>query len=401
MFLFFRIKMSDVVIVAAKRTPIGNFNGGLSSVPAHDLASTVIKDLLTTTGVEPAQVSEVILGQVLTAGQGQNPARQASIAAGLPHAVPATGVSMVCGSGLRAVQLAYQAIKTGDSGVVVAGGMESMSLSRHSMHARAGVKFGDVSLEDTMMKDGLTDAFHNYHMGMTAENVAKNYNISKAEQDEFSAKSQQKAGAAMSEGRFKNEIVEVTVPGRKASVVVSTDEFPKPETTVEGLAKLRPAFLRDGTGSVTAGNASGINDGAAAVLLMTAEHASKHGLAPLCRVVSAATAGVDPAVMGTGPIPAVRSALAKAGWSLDDVDLYELNEAFAAQAIAVQRELGVPDAKVNVNGGSIALGHPIGASGARILVTLIHALKNSGGKKGCAALCIGGGMGIALCVEML
>lgn len=393
--------MSDVVIVAAKRTPIGNFNGGLSTVPAHDLASTVIKDLLNTTGVQAADVSEVILGQVLAAGQGQNPARQATIGAGLPHGVPAMGVNMVCGSGLRAVQLATQAIKTGDSSIVVAGGMESMSLSRHSMHARAGVKFGDVSLEDTMMKDGLTDAFHNYHMGVTAENVAKNYNLSRVEQDQFSARSQQKAGVAMAEGRFKNEIVEVTVPGRKASVVVSTDEFPKPETTDDSLAKLRPAFQRDGSGTVTAGNASGINDGAAAVLLMSADEASKRGLTPLCRVVSAATAGVDPAVMGTGPIPAVKAALFKAGWSLEDVDLFELNEAFAAQAIAVQRELGVPDAKVNVNGGSIALGHPIGASGARILVTLVHALKSGGSKKGCAALCIGGGMGIALCVEMI
>ena len=393
--------MSDVVIVAAKRTPIGNFNGGLSTVPAHDLASTVIKDLISTTGVQAADVSEVILGQVLAAGQGQNPARQASIGAGLPHSVPAMGVNMVCGSGLRAVQLATQAIKTGDSSVVVAGGMESMSLSRHSMHARTGVKFGDVSLEDTMMKDGLTDAFHNYHMGVTAENVAKNCDLSRLEQDEFSARSQQKAGVAMAEGRFKNEIVEVTVPGRKTSVVVSTDEFPKPETTADSLAKLRPAFQRDGSGTVTAGNASGINDGAAAVLLMSADEAKKRGLSPLCRVVAAATAGVDPALMGTGPIPAVKAALSKAGWSIEDVDLFELNEAFAAQAIAVQTELGVPDSKVNINGGSIALGHPIGASGARILVTLVHALKSGGGKKGCAALCIGGGMGIALCVEMI
>eukprot|EP00088_Acartia_fossae_P013177 TRINITY_DN16859_c0_g1_i2.p1 TRINITY_DN16859_c0_g1~~TRINITY_DN16859_c0_g1_i2.p1 ORF type:complete len:414 (+),score=97.77 TRINITY_DN16859_c0_g1_i2:59-1243(+) len=392
---------SSVVIVAAKRTPIGNFNGGLAAVPAHNLAATVIKDLLAGTGVQAADVSEVILGQVLSAGQGQNPARQASMAAGLPDSVPAMGVNMVCGSGLRAVQLGAQAIMTGDSCIVVAGGMESMSLSRHAVHARAGVKFGDVSLEDTMLKDGLTDAFNNYHMGMTAENVAKKFNISRAEQDEFSVRSQQKAGVAMTEGRFKEEIVQVTVPGRKADVIVNTDEFPKPETNVDGLAKLRPAFQRDGTGSVTAGNASGINDGAAAVLLMTAEEAAKRGLTPLCRVVAAATAGVDPAVMGTGPIPAVRAAVGKAGWSLDEIDLFELNEAFAAQAIAVQRELGVPDAKVNVNGGSIALGHPIGASGCRVLVTLIHALKQASGKKGCAALCIGGGMGIAMCVEML
>jgi len=393
--------MSDVVIVAAKRTAIGNFNGSLSTVSAHDLAATVIKDLLAETCVQGSDISEVILGQVLSAGHGQNPARQASIAGGLPDTVPAMGINMVCGSGLRAVYVGAQAILNGDSNIVVAGGMENMSMSKHAMSARQGVKFGDVSLEDTMLKDGLTDAFHKYHMGMTAENIANKYGITRLEQDEYSVASQQKTGVAMSENWFKDEIVDVSVPGRKGAVIVNTDEFPRADTNVDSLSKLKPAFLRDGTGTVTAGNASGINDGAAVLLLMSGDEAMKRNLAPMCRFVAAATAGVDPSVMGTGPIPAVRSAVAKAGWSLDDVDLFELNEAFAAQAIAVQRELNIPEAKINVHGGSIALGHPIGASGARILVTLIHALKRRSGKKGCAALCIGGGMGIALCVEMI
>jgi len=393
--------MSDVVIVGAKRTAIGNFNGGLSTVSAHDLAAIVIKDLLADTGLQGSDVSEVILGNVLSAGQGQNPARQASMAGDLPDTVPAMGINMVCGSGLRAVYVGAQAIKNGDSSIVMAGGMENMSMSRHAMHARTGVKFGDVSVEDTMLKDGLTDAFHKYHMGMTAENIAKKYGISRLEQDEYSVASQQKTGVAMSENWFKDEIVRVSVPGRKEAVIVSTDEFPRANTNLDSLSKLKPAFLKDGSGTVTAGNASGINDGAAVLLLMSSQEAMKRNIAPLCRYVAAATAGVDPSVMGTGPIPAVRSAVAKAGWSLDDVDLFELNEAFAAQAIAVQRELNIPEDKINIHGGSIALGHPIGASGARILVTLIHALKRTSGKKGCAALCIGGGMGIALCVEIM
>jgi len=389
----------EVVIVAAKRTPIGSFNGSLASLHAHQLATTVIQDVLAVTGVAPGDVSEVILGQVLGGGQGQNPPRQASIAAGLPNETPAMGVNMVCGSGLRAVTLGAQAIALGDSAVVIAGGMESMSQSKHCVHMRPGVKFGDVGLEDTMLKDGLTDAFHNYHMGITAENVAKKYSLSREEQDEFAALSQQKAGVALSSGVFKDEIVPVTVPNRKAAIIVSEDEFPRPDTTKESLAKLRPAFVKDGTGTVTAGNASGINDGAAVVMLMSAEEAQKRNLPPLAKISSYATAGVEPALMGTGPVPAVKSALAKANWSIADVDLFELNEAFASQSLAVVRDLGAPPEKVNVNGGSIALGHPIGASGCRVLTTLLHAMKARGARKGCVALCIGGGMGIAMCVE--
>lgn len=393
--------VQDVVIVAAKRTPIGNFNGSLASLPAHDLASVVIKTLLEQTGVEGGDVSEVILGQVLTAGQGQNPPRQAAVKAGLPHSVPAFGLNMVCGSGLRAVALAAQAVCAGDASIVIAGGMESMSSSRHTIHIRPGVKFGDVPMEDTLLKDGLTDAFHNYHMGITAENVAKQYGVSRADQDALAAASQQKAGAAIQAGHFREEIVPVSVPGRKGPTVVAEDEFPKPETTAEGLAKLRPAFVRDNTGTVTAGNASGLNDGAAAVLIMGADEAARRELKPLARIVATATAGIDPAIMGMGPVPAVQKALAKAGWTLDEVDLFELNEAFASQAVAVARELGAPAEKVNVNGGSIALGHPIGASGCRILVTLLHALHQRSAKRGVAALCIGGGMGIAMCLEAL
>lgn len=391
--------VADVVIVAAKRTPIGSFNGCFASVPAHVLASAVIKDMISSTEVRPEDVSEVILGQVLTAGLGQNPARQAAVAAGLPHEVPALGVNMVCGSGLRAVALAANNIRAGESEVVVAGGMENMSQARHCVAVRAGVKMGDVSMEDTMIKDGLTDAFHKYHMGITAENVAKKYSLTREEQDEFAARSQQKTGAAIKEGAFKDEIVPVSVPGRKGPTVVSEDEYPKPDTTAESLSKLRPAFIRDATGTVTAGNASGINDGAAAVMLMSAEAAASRQLTPLARIVSSGVAGLDPAVMGLGPVPAVRKALDKAGWTPDQVDLFELNEAFASQSLAVVRDLGVSSDKVNVNGGSIALGHPIGASGCRVLVTLLHAMRKRGAKKGCVSLCIGGGMGIAMCVE--
>jgi len=391
--------VADVVIVAAKRTPIGSFNGCFASVPAHDLASAVIKDMISSTEVRPEDVSEVILGQVLTAGLGQNPARQAAVAAGLPHEVPALGVNMVCGSGLRAVALAANNIRAGESEVVVAGGMENMSQARHCVAVRAGVKMGDVSMEDTMIKDGLTDAFHKYHMGITAENVAKQYSLTREEQDEFAARSQQKTGAAIKEGAFKDEIVPVSVPGRKGPTVISEDEYPKPDTTAESLSKLRPAFIRDATGTVTAGNASGINDGAAAVMLMSAEAAASRQLTPLARIVSSSVAGLDPAVMGLGPVPAVRKALDKAGWTPDQVDLFELNEAFASQSLAVVRDLGVSSDKVNVNGGSIALGHPIGASGCRVLVTLLHAMRKRGAKKGCVSLCIGGGMGIAMCVE--
>ena len=391
--------VGEVVIVAAKRTPIGSFNGSLASLQAHDLATTVIKDILAVTGVAPGDVSEVILGQVLGGGQGQNPARQAAIAAGLPNETPAMGINMVCGSGLRAVALGAQAIAAGDSMIVLAGGMESMSQSKHCVHMRPGVKFGDVGLEDTMLKDGLTDAFHKYHMGITAENVAKKYSLSREEQDEFAALSQQKAGVAISSGVFKEEIVPVTVPGRKADTIVSEDEYPRPETTKESLAKLRPAFVKDGTGTVTAGNASGINDGAAVVMLMSAEEAMKRNLTPLAKISSHATAGVEPALMGTGPVPAVMKALSKASWTIADVDLFELNEAFASQSLAVVKDLGASPEKVNVNGGSIALGHPIGASGCRVLTTLLHAMKNRGARKGCVALCIGGGMGIAMCVE--
>lgn len=391
---------NEVVIVAAKRTPIGSFSGSLSSVAAPDLAATVMKDILSTTGVAPDDVSEVVLGQVLGGGQGQNPARQAAVSAGLSYtSTTAMGVNMVCGSGLRAVVLGAQSVALGDATVVMAGGMENMSQARHTVHLRAGVKFGDQSMEDSMLKDGLTDAFHNYHMGITAENVAKEFCLTRGQQDEFAAQSQQKAGAAIRHGLFKSEIVSVSVPGRKGATLVTEDEFPRPDTTVESLAKLRPAFVKDGTGTVTAGNASGINDGAAVVMLMTAEEAKRRGLNPLAKIVSSATAGVDPALMGTGPVPAVKKALAKAHWSIGDVDLFELNEAFASQSLAVVQELGAPIEKVNVGGGSIALGHPIGASGARVLVTLLYAMQRSGAKKGVVSLCIGGGMGIAMCVE--
>jgi acetyl-CoA C-acetyltransferase len=392
--------MSDadaVVIVSAKRTAIGNLGGGLSPVPAHELGATVIKAVLAESGVDAADVSDVILGQVLTAGVGQNPARQAAIAAGIPQERTALTINQVCGSGLRSVAMGAQAILLGDADIVVAGGQENMSRSPHALFMREGVKFGDVSAVDTMIKDGLWDAFNDYHMGTTAENIAESFSISRADQDAFAAGSQNKAEAAIAAGKFKDEIVPITIKGRKGDTVVDTDEFPRAGVTAEGLSGLRPAFKKDGT--VTAANASGINDGAAVVLLMRASEAKKRGLTPLATITSWATAGVDPAVMGTGPIPASKKALEKAGWGVSDLTLVESNEAFAAQACAVLKELSLDPEIVNVNGGAIALGHPIGASGTRVLVTLLHEMKKRGGGKGLATLCIGGGMGIAMCVE--
>jgi acetyl-CoA C-acetyltransferase len=388
---------TDVVIVSAVRTPVGSFNGALAGLKASELGTIAIKGALAAAKVAPADVDDVVLGQVLTAAQGQNPPRQAAIAAGIPKEKTAIQINQVCGSGLRAVAMGMQAIKAGDASVVVAGGQESMSLSPHAQHLRGGQKMGDLSLIDTMIKDGLWDAFNGYHMGNTAENVARAFQITRDEQDAFAAGSQQKAEAAVKAGRFKDEIVPVTISTRKGDVTVDTDEYPKFGTTAEILGKLRPAFAKDGT--VTAGNASGINDGAAVVLLMSAAEAARRGLTPLARIASWATCGVDPAVMGTGPIPASRKALEKAGWKIGDLDLIEANEAFAAQALAVNKDLGWDPAKVNVNGGAIAIGHPIGASGARIFVTLLHEMARRGAKKGLATLCIGGGMGIALTVE--
>lgn len=388
---------TDVVIVAALRTAIGNFNGAFVTLSADKLGSVVIKQLLESTKVSGADISEIILGQVLTADCGQNPARQASLNAGIPVEVPAWGMNQVCGSGLRSVALGYQSIKAGDSHIVIAGGQESMSQAPHTIHMRAGTKMGNAALSDTMIKDGLWDAFNDYHMGVTAENVAKKYGFSREEQDAFACASQNKTEAAMKAGKFADEIVPVTVPNRKGDIIVDADEFPRAGVTVEGLAKLRPAFDKNGT--VTAGNASGINDGAAAVMLMTAEEAQKRGLKPLAKVVSSAHAGVEPEIMGTGPIAAVKKALAKANWSVDDLDLIEANEAFASQAMSVNKELGWDTNKINVNGGAIALGHPIGASGARCLVTLLHEMNKRDAKKGIVTLCIGGGMGVALCVE--
>ena len=387
----------DIVIVGAARTPVGAFNGAFSSVPAHELGKTAIKEALKRAGVEAPKVSEVIMGQILTAGQGQNPARQASISAGIPVESPAWGVNQLCGSGLRAVALGYQAILNGDSEIVVAGGQESMSQAPHCAHLRDGTKMGDLKMIDTMIKDGLWDAFNGYHMGNTAENIAKQWQITRQQQDEFAVGSQNKAEAAQKAGKFKDEIVPVIVKTRKGDIVVDADEYPKHGTTMESIGKLRPAF--DKEGSVTAGNASGINDGAAVVVLMKASQAQKEGRPVLARIVSWAHAGVDPAIMGTGPIPASRTALQKAGWKAEDLDLIEANEAFAAQACAVNKELGWDTGKVNVNGGAIALGHPIGASGARVLVTLLHEMARRNSKKGLATLCIGGGMGIAMCVE--
>jgi acetyl-CoA C-acetyltransferase len=389
--------MTDVVITAAKRTPVGAFLGAFAAVPAHELGRTAIEAALAQAGVQPNEVSEVILGQVLTAAQGQNPARQASMAAGVPKEVPAWGVNQVCGSGLRAVALAAQAIQTGDAGIVVAGGQESMSLSAHAQTLRAGQKMGHLEFVDTMIKDGLTDVFNGYHMGITAENLAEQYQITRAEQDEFAVASQNKAEAARGSGRFKDEISPVTIKGRKGDTLVEDDEYIRAGATVEGVSGLRPAFRKDG--SVTAANASGINDGAAALVLMSRDEAERRGATILGRVASWASAGVDPSIMGIGPVPASRRALEKAGWSIADLDLIEANEAFAAQALAVGKELGWDAEKVNVNGGAIAIGHPIGASGARVLTTLIYEMGKRDAKKGLATLCIGGGMGIALCVE--
>jgi acetyl-CoA C-acetyltransferase len=387
----------DIVIVSAARTPVGSFNGSLSGLAAHELGKIAIEAALKRAGVEGSQVSEVIMGQILTAGQGQNPARQASIGAGIPVESPAWGVNQLCGSGLRAVALGYQAILNGDSDIVVAGGQESMSQAPHVAHLRNGTKMGSLEMVDTMIKDGLWDAFNGYHMGTTAENVAKKWQITRQQQDEFAVKSQNKAEAAMKGGKFKDEIVPVTIKTRKGDTVVDTDEYPKAGVTLDAIAKLRPAFDKEGT--VTAANASGINDGAAALVLMKASEAAKRGLTPLARIVSWAHAGVDPSIMGTGPIPASRAALKKAGWKTEDLDLVEANEAFAAQACAVNKDLGWNTDKVNVNGGAIAIGHPIGASGARVLVTLLHEMQKRDSKKGLATLCIGGGMGIAMCVE--
>ena len=389
--------MTEIVIASAARTPVGAFNGAFASLSAHALGTVAITAAMARARIEGAEVDEVILGQILAAGAGQNPARQASVNAGIPVEHTAFGINQLCGSGLRAVALAAQQIATGDARIVIAGGQESMTQAPHAQQLRAGQKMGDLSLMDTMLRDGLMDAFHGYHMGNTAENVARAFQITRDEQDQFAFNSQRKAGEAMAAGRFADEIAPVTVKGRKGDVVVSSDEYPKPDTTMEILGKLRPAFAKDG--SVTAGNASGINDGAAAVVVMTAAEAAKRGLTPLARIVSWATAGVDPSIMGTGPIPASRKALAKAGWKIDDLDLIEANEAFAAQAIAVNKDLGWDTSKVNVNGGAIAIGHPIGASGARVLTTLLFEMQKRNAKKALATLCIGGGMGVAMCLE--
>jgi acetyl-CoA C-acetyltransferase len=389
--------MTEVVIAAAARTPVGSFNGALSSVPAHYLGTTAIVEAMKRAKVEAGEVNEVILGQILAAGAGQNPARQAAIAAGIPVEKTAYGINQLCGSGLRAVALGFQAIKVGDSEIVVAGGQESMSQAPHCMHLRNGVKMGNAELVDTMIKDGLWDAFNGYHMGNTAENVAQKWQITREDQDNFALASQQKAEAAQKAGKFKDEIVPVKISTRKGDIMVDADEYPKHGTTLETLKKLRAAFDKNGT--VTAGNASGINDGAAAIVLMSDKDAAKRGIKPLARIVSWATAGVDPAIMGSGPIPASRAALKKAGWSAADLDLIEANEAFAAQACAVNKDLGWDTGKVNVNGGAIAIGHPIGASGARVLTTLLYEMQKRNARRGLATLCIGGGMGIAMCVE--
>jgi acetyl-CoA C-acetyltransferase len=389
--------MTDIVIASAARTPVGSFNGAFTDTPAHDLGAVAIKAALQRAKVEPGEVDEIILGQVLTAGQGQNPARQAAMKAGVPQDKTAWSLNQVCGSGLRAVALGMLHVASGDANIIVAGGQESMSLSPHVAHMRAGTKMGDVKLVDSMIKDGLWDAFHGYHMGTTAENVAQKWQISREEQDKFAVASQNKAEAAQKSGRFKDEIVPVTVPSRKGDIVVDQDEYIRPGTTLDAVSKLKPAFSKDGT--VTAGNASGLNDGAAALVVMSASEAERRGLTPLARITSWATAGVDPKIMGTGPIPASRRALEKAGWKIADLDLIEANEAFAAQAIAVNKDMGWNTGIVNVNGGAIAIGHPIGASGARILVTLLHEMQKRDAKRGLATLCIGGGMGVALAVE--
>ncbi|MBG0803306.1 acetyl-CoA C-acetyltransferase [Methylocystis sp. H4A] len=389
--------MTDIVIVSAARTAVGSFNGAFGAVPAHELGAVAIKAALERAKVQPSEVNEVILGQVLDSAQGQNPARQAAIKAGVPDSATAFGINQVCGSGLRAVALAAQQIQAGDASIIVAGGQESMSLAPHASQLRTGTKMGDVKFVDTMIIDGLTDAFNNYHMGVTAENVARQWQITREQQDEFAVKSQNKAEAAQKAGKFKDEIIPYTISTRKGDVVVDADEYIKHGVTIEGVGKLRPAFAKDGT--VTAANASGLNDGAAALIVMSAEEAKKRGLTPLARIASWATAGVDPSLMGSGPIPASRRALEKAGWKVADLDLIEANEAFAAQALAVNKDMGWDPAIVNVNGGAIAIGHPIGASGARVLTTLLHEMARRGSKKGLATLCIGGGMGIALTVE--
>jgi acetyl-CoA C-acetyltransferase len=390
--------MDDVVIVAALRTAVGKFGGTLSKIPAAELGASVIKALIQKTGVDPASINEAILGQVLTAGVGQNPARQAVIKAGLPDAIPAMTINKVCGSGLKATHLAAQAIKCGDADIIIAGGMENMSAAPHVLNnSRDGFRMGDAKLIDSMIVDGLWDVYNQYHMGVTAENVAKKYEVSRQDQDEFALASQAKAEAAQKAGRFKDEIVPLEIPQRKGSITFDTDEYPKHGTTLESLTSLRPAFSKDG--SVTAGNASGINDGAAAVMMMSARKAEELGLKPLAKIRAYASAGLDPAIMGMGPVSATRRCLEKAGWSHEDVDLMEINEAFAAQAIAVNRQMGWDTSKINVNGGAIAIGHPIGASGCRILVTLLHEMIRRDAKRGLASLCIGGGMGVALAVE--
>ncbi|HEV2604526.1 MAG TPA: acetyl-CoA C-acetyltransferase [Microvirga sp.] len=388
---------SDIVIVGAARTAVGSFNGSFANTPAHDLGAAAIKAAMARAGVEGAEVDEVILGQILIAGQGQNPARQAAMAAGVPQEKTAWGLNQLCGSGLRTVAIGMQQIANGDADIIVAGGQESMSMAPHAAHRRSGTKMGDFKLVDTMLKDGLLDAFNGYHMGNTAENVAQRWQLTRDEQDQFAVTSQNKAEAAQKAGRFKDEIVPYTIASRKGDVVVDNDEYIRAGTTIDAVAKLKPAFSKDGT--VTAANASGINDGAAALVLMTADEAQKRGLTPLARIASWATAGVDPAIMGTGPIPASRKALEKAGWKVQDLDLVEANEAFAAQALAVNKDMGWNPDIVNVNGGAIAIGHPIGASGARVLVTLLHEMGRRNAKKGLATLCIGGGMGVAMCLE--
>ena len=388
----------DIVIVGATRTPVGSFNGAFATTAAHVLGAVAIREALRRAEVDPAEVDEVILGQVLTAAQGQNPARQAALAAGVPQETTAWGINQVCGSGLRSVALGMQQIALGDAAIVVAGGQESMSLAPHAAPMRAGQKMGSISLVDTMIVDGLWDAFNDYHMGVTAENIAARWQIGRAEQDAFAAGSQNKAEAARAAGRFRDEIVPVTVGGRRGERLVDEDEHIRPGTTTDALAKLRPAFNE--TGTVTAGNASGLNDGAAAVVLMTASEAARRGCMPLARIASWATAGVDPAFMGTGPIPASRRALEKAGWTVDDLDLVESNEAFAAQACMINQEMGWDPSIVNVNGGAIAIGHPIGASGARVLVTLLHEMRRRNAKRSLVTLCIGGGMGVAMTLEL-
>ena len=389
--------MTEVVITAAKRTPVGAFLGSFAATPAHELGRVAIEAALAQAGIAAEDVSEVILGQVLTAAQGQNPARQASMAAGLPKEIPAWGLNQVCGSGLRAVAVAAQSIIAGDASIVVAGGQESMSLSAHAQNLRGGTKMGNLELVDTMIKDGLTDVFNGYHMGITAENLAEQYQVTRADQDNFAVRSQNLAEKARAEGRFKDEIAPVTIKGRKGDTIVADDEYIRAGATVEGVAGLRPAFKKDG--SVTAANASGLNDGAAALVIMSREEAERRGAPILARIASWASAGVDPSIMGIGPVPASRKALEKAGWKVEDLDLIEANEAFAAQALAVGKDMGWDADKVNVNGGAIAIGHPIGASGARVLTTLLYEMQKRDAKKGLATLCIGGGMGIAMCVE--